>query len=189
MLECFASVCGRDARGPNMNQPIIITGFMGSGKTTVAEALARILNCRAVDLDQLITASERRTPKEIIDQDGESAFREIETRLLREVLEQDSARVIALGGGTWTPQGNRELIAEHNCFTAWLDAPFELCWQRITVADNERPLARSEEQARSLYEERRHVYQLAALHVKAGEGQSIDESVLAIARALRVTES
>jgi len=172
-----------------MNQPIIITGFMGSGKTTLAQALARTLNRHAIDLDQLITEREGRTPKEIIEQDGESAFREIETRLLREVLEHDSARVVALGGGAWTLQGNRDLIAQHDGFTVWLDVPFELCWQRITVAGSDRPLAQSEEQARSLYEERRHAYQLAALHFAVSEGQSVDESVLAIARALHTTES
>jgi shikimate kinase len=172
-----------------MNQPIIITGFMGSGKTTLAQALARTLNCHAIDLDQLITASEGRTPKDIIEQDSESAFREVETRLLRHVLEEGLGRVIALGGGAWILGRNRDLIAQHDALTVWLDAPFELCWRRITVAGSDRPLAQSEEQARSLYEERRHVYQLAALHLRAGEGQSIDESSLAIAKALHTTES
>jgi shikimate kinase len=170
-----------------MNQPIIITGFMGSGKTTVAQALARTLNCRAIDLDQLITERAGRTPKEIIDQDGESAFREIETRLLREVLEQDSARVIALGGGAWTLPGNRDLIAQHNGFTVWLDVPFELCWQRIADAGGYRPLARSEEKARSLYEERRPIYELAALRVTADADMSVNESAAAIAEALQHT--
>ena len=167
-----------------MNQPIIITGFMGSGKTTVAQALARTLNCRAIDLDQLITERAGQTPKEIIDQDGEPAFREIETRLLREVLEQDSARVIALGGGAWTLPGNRDLIAQHNGFTVWLDVAFEVCWQRITVAGGDRPLARSEEQARSLYEERRPVYELAALRLTVAAHKSVNESASAIAAAL-----
>jgi shikimate kinase len=170
-----------------MNQPIIITGFMGSGKTTVARALARTLNCRAIDLDQLITERAGRTPKEIIDQDGESAFREMETRLLREVLEQDSARVIALGGGAWTLPGNRDLIAQHDGFTVWLDVPFELCWQRITATGSDRPLARREEQARSLYEERRPIYELAALRVTADAHKSVNESASAIAEALQHT--
>jgi shikimate kinase len=170
--------------------PIIITGFMGSGKTTVAQALARSLDCRSIDLDQLITERAGRTPKEIIEQDGESGFREIETRLLREALEQGAARVIALGGGAWIIQTNRDLIAAHNGFAAWLDAPFELCWQRITAAGRKRPLARSEEQARKLYEERRPVYELATLRV-AVAGKGVDESALAIARRLageRITD-
>jgi shikimate kinase len=163
--------------------PIIITGFMGSGKTTVAQALARILDCPSIDLDQLITERAGRTPKEIIEQDGQSGFREIETRLLRQVLGQGSARVIALGGGAWTMQTNRDLIAEHNGFAIWLDAPFALCWQRITTAGQKRPLAGSEEQARKLYEERRPVYELATLRVTVA-GREVYESALAIARRL-----
>src|SRR5438445_12848466 len=110
-----------------MSQAIIITGFMGSGKTTVALALARTLNCRAIDLDQLITERAGRTPKEIIDQDGESTFREIETRLLLEVLEQDSARVIELGGGAWTLPGYRYIITYYECFTCLIDDHMDVC--------------------------------------------------------------
>jgi shikimate kinase len=163
--------------------PIIITGFMGSGKTSVAQALARLLDCPAIDLDQLITERQGRTPKEIIEQDGESGFREIETSLLREVLGQGAARVIALGGGAWTVQTNRDLIAAHNGFAAWLDAPFALCWQRITAAGRKRPLARNEEQARKLYEERRPVYGLATLRVTV-QGKEVEESARAIALRL-----
>ena len=179
----------KDTRGPGMNQPIIITGFMGSGKTTLAQALARTLNCQAIDLDQLITEREGRTPKEIIEQDGESAFREVETRLLRDVLEESLVRVIALGGGAWTLRGNRDLIAQHDGFTVWLDVPFELCWRRITVAGSDRPLAQNEEQARSLYEERRPIYGLAALRVTAQLDKGVDESLSAITDVLHRTKS
>src|SRR6266699_567371 len=116
--------------------PIVITGLMGSGKSTVAFALARRLNCRAIDLDQAIIETEARTPRQIIEEDGEPVFREIETCRLRETLELDLARVIALGGGAWTMPRNRALVAEHNGFTVWLDAPFDLCWQRIAAAEN-----------------------------------------------------
>lgn len=81
-----------------MTNQIIIIGFMGTGKTTVAFELARKLNCRAIDLDDLITQREKRSPKEIIQQDGEAAFRSIETQMLREAL-MASARVVAVGGG------------------------------------------------------------------------------------------
>jgi len=123
---------------------------MGSGKTTVAQALARALDCALLDLDRLITERLERTPKEIIEEDGEPAFREVETRFLREVLAAGSARVIALGGGAWTVETTRDLIVSHNGFTVWLDAPFEVCWQRIEAAGSERPLAVSPPRHREL---------------------------------------
>jgi shikimate kinase len=142
---------------------IIITGFMASGKTTVARALARDLRCESIDLDQFVSDQTRRTPKEIIERDGESAFREVETACLREALKKDGPLVIALGGGAWTIEPNRELIAARGGFTVWLDTPFELCWQRISASGSDRPLAPDREQAHNLYLQRRSLYQLASL--------------------------
>ncbi|HVF56525.1 MAG TPA: shikimate kinase [Pyrinomonadaceae bacterium] len=159
-------------------QRILITGFMAAGKTTVARSLARMLVCACVDLDDLVCRREGRRPHELIDEDGEDAFRDAETRALRSALERSDARaVIALGGGTWTLERNRALVARHKCFTVWLDAPFDLCWQRIASADSlpDRPLARDREQARKLYESRRALYQLADLRVVVTPERSADD--------------
>ncbi|HEV7842800.1 MAG TPA: shikimate kinase, partial [Pyrinomonadaceae bacterium] len=132
---------------------IVITGFMAAGKTSVAQALARRLDCRIIDLDYLITERERRSVPALISDEGIEQFREAERRALGVVLEMNRARVIALGGGAWTIEENRTLIAGHDCFTVWLDAPFELCWQRITGSEEVRPLAQDRESARRLYDE------------------------------------
>ena len=168
---------------------ILITGFMAAGKTTVAAALARSLDCEMLDLDQFIEARAGRGIQAIIDEEGEARFREIEAQALREALEKRAARVIALGGGTWISARNRALIAEHQGFTIWLDAPFELCWQRITGDDNRfRPLARDKEQAARLYEERRALYELAELRVQINEGADAPAVVIEIVNALRRRE-
>ena len=157
------------------NQRIIIIGFMGTGKTTVAYDLARKLNSAAIDLDELVAERERRGPKEIIEQDGEEAFRRIETQALREVLIDATARVIAVGGGAWTVAENRKLVAEYGALSVWLDAPFELCWTRIAAAPEPRPLARSREMALKLYAERRPVYESADVRVSVSENESAEE--------------
>jgi shikimate kinase len=157
------------------NQQIVIIGFMGTGKTTVAHELGHQLNYLAVDLDELITRRESRSPSEIIDQDGESEFRRIEAQLLSEVLEEGRACIIAVGGGAWTIAANRQLIVERGAFTVWLDADFELCWKRIESGSGARPLARSREMAERLYGRRRPVYELADLRVALAEGDSAAE--------------
>lgn len=157
------------------DQRIIIIGFMATGKTTVAHALARRLNCLAIDLDHMIAERERRGPKEIIDQDGEAAFRKVETETLREVLKDTNARVIAVGGGAWTLAENRELIAQHRGLTVWLDAPFELCWKRIEAGRELRPMAPSREIALKLYAQRRPVYESADVRVSVSEHESAEE--------------
>jgi shikimate kinase len=158
---------------------IVITGFMAAGKTAVAHALAAELQCAWLDLDEFIAARELRSVPALIDTDGEARFRELETAALRAAL-ATGARVLALGGGTWTVARNRALIAEHDCVTVWLDAPFELCWQRITASADVRPLARDAAAARACYDERRACYQLATHQVIVSTTQTADE----IAQAL-----
>jgi shikimate kinase len=168
-------------------RPVFITGFMGAGKTTVAKSLARILNCRMIDLDQFIVAREGRSIQQIIEEDGEARFRELESSALRDVMDDDDddvACVVALGGGAWTIEQNRLLIMERNGFTVWLDAPFGLCWQRIRSGGDVRPLARDRATARRVYNERRPVYALATLRVRATKERSAHGRALEIARSL-----
>jgi shikimate kinase len=163
------------------NQLIAITGFMAAGKTTIARALAAKLNCRFVDLDEVITSEQQRPIKEIIEIAGEDRFRDIETNTLREVLAQDEARVIALGGGGWLRPENRQILAGHDVFTVWLDTSFGLCWQRIEAGGGGRPLAGTRDQAHQLYLERRPVYELAQKRIVCDgkEAPQIVEEVVA----------
>ena len=164
-----------------MNRRIVIVGFMGSGKTSVAEALGRKLECDATDLDSFITEREGRSPAEIIQQSGEPAFRKIETESLRAVLDQQETRVIALGGGTWAIAANRALIAGHDGLSVWLDVPFELCWERIASNETVRPLAPDRTTAEKLYIDRKASYRLSERRLRV----SSEDSPNALAEKIR----
>jgi shikimate kinase len=164
--------------------PVVITGFMGAGKTTVAAALAERLGCGALDLDDFIAGRHKRTPQMIIDEDGEPRFRELETEALRRALRTEAC-VIALGGGAWTIERNRALVAEHDGLAVWLDAPFELCWRRIESCARARPLARDPGRARALYDARGADYGRAGVRVKVEDGMSARAIAEIIVRALR----
>jgi len=166
------------------NQQIIIIGFMGTGKTTVAYSVARLLNRRAIDLDNLITQRENRTPREIIEQEGEKTFRKIETQTLREVLLEATECVIAIGGGGWTIAENRKLIAKHGALAVWLDSSFDLCWKRIEAGREARPLARSRALAAALYVARRPVYELAAAKIPVYENENVEAVAQKVAQAV-----
>jgi shikimate kinase len=157
-----------------MNRRIVILGFMGCGKTTVAKELARQLDREFVDLDSFITERHTRSPAEIIEEEGEESFRELETLALRDVLQDKRAHVIALGGGTWIIPSNRTLIALHDCVTVWLDAPFELCWKRINAGQTNRPLAPDRDTARARYESRRGDYALAERPIAVDEFDAVE---------------
>ena len=164
---------------------IVITGFMGSGKTRIARALARRLSLDMVDLDERITAREGKSPAQLIDHDGEEAFRAIESDVLREVLEADTARVIALGGGAWIQEVNRSLIDQYSCLSVWLDVPFEVCWARIETSGEDRPLGKTKEQAQALYDRRKPVYQLAGIRVRVREEDDFESLLTYIENELR----
>lgn len=168
-----------------MSRPVVITGFMGAGKTTVGRALAHLLGETFIDLDDAVREFEGRGPRELIDEEGEDYFREAETRALRRVLERGEARVVATGGGAWTLARNRALTASHGCLSVWLDAPFDLCLRRIDTegARDSRPNARDTERAGRLYEERLAAYRLADLRVPVTPQSSVEELAAEIAAA------
>jgi shikimate kinase len=141
---------------------------MGSGKTKAARALGTLLNRSVIDLDNEITRLNGSTPAELITQLGEDAFRKIETEVLREVLDK-GAEIIALGGGAWTVEQNRTALTARKTLVIWLNLPFDSCWKRISDSKGARPLAPDREQAKTLYNQRLPLYQLAALHIEATE--------------------
>jgi shikimate kinase len=168
---------------------VVITGFMGAGKTTVGRSLARLLGVAFVDLDDAVAEAEGRPPRELIDAEGEDYFREAETRALRRVLEGGAARVIATGGGAWTLERNRALVASHGCLSVWLDAPYELCRRRIEEGGgaSDRPFARDPARARLLYDERLASYARADLRVGVARDSGADDLAATIAAALAVS--
>jgi shikimate kinase len=160
--------------------PIVITGFMGCGKSKVARELAMRRNVVMIDLDDWITSRSGRSPAQLITEDGEPAFREIESNALRVLLQEGEAGVIALGGGAWIEKANRDLIDEYGCTSIWLDTPFAICWERITASEEDRPLGRTREDAEARYERRKPIYSLAHLHIPVNAAQTLDDLISTI---------
>lgn len=156
---------------------VIITGFMGCGKTQVARELARHLNLEMVDLDESITNRVGRSPAQLIVEDGEGTFRWIESEALRGLLEAEGERVIALGGGAWIQARNRDMIRHHRGLSIWLDAPFEICWARIEASGDDRPLGKTREQAQALFNVRRPAYYLADVQIQVRASDNLADLV------------
>lgn len=160
-----------------LERPIVITGFMGCGKSKIARALARRLDVPVIDLDDVITARQGRTPAQLITEEGEPAFRAIESNTLRETLKTIPVGVIALGGGAWIEKTNRDLIDQRGCLSIWLDVPFEVCWGRIKASEEDRPLGRTRDQALKLYQRRKPIYQLAAIHAQRMADDKLEDFI------------
>jgi len=160
---------------------------MGCGKTAVAEMLAALLDRKVIDLDELITRQHARTPAEIIKEDGEAAFRSIETSALKDLLQSGYDGVVSIGGGGWIELANRRLLRESGAMTVWLDAPFEVCWQRIQTASEVRPMAPTKDKAKSLFEQRQPVYRMAPIRVATGSDDSLESLVARVKAAIEST--
>ena len=145
-------------------QNLFLVGFMASGKTTVGRALAEMLSVPFIDLDEEIERAAGCTIAEMIQHQGEAAFRQMETECLRQAATQKAA-VISLGGGAFLQAVNRELILQAGV-SVWLDAPFALCWERIQRDAVVRPLAPTEADARARYEQRILIYGVAQVRIK-----------------------
>ncbi len=155
---------------------VFLVGFMGAGKTSVGRALGQRLNWIFEDLDDRIQSREGRTVAEIFQDSGETEFRRAEHAALEHVLQElrgGGARIVALGGGAFVQKENAALLKAFSAPTVFLDAPIEELWQRCCTQASEtgaeRPLLRSVEQFRKLYETRRNSYRKAALRVQTGK--------------------
>ena len=142
---------------------IVLTGFMGVGKSTVARHLAYLLGAKRVDLDQFIERSVKQKIPEIFSERGEKVFRDLETKYLKEILRSD-VKIIALGGGAWTFPRNREVIEDSGAISVWLESTFDHCWRNIRFSKCERPLVKDKEAAKKLFDERAKLYCLADWH-------------------------
>ena len=136
---------------------------MGSGKTLVGAVIAERAEARFRDLDSMVEQEAAMTIPEIFANQGEPAFRALETRVLPRALQPGT--VVALGGGSLIDDGSWRLV-ESLAFTVYLEVPFETMWRRIQARPG-RPLAsgRSREEVLALFDQRRPRYEQAAHRV------------------------
>ena len=143
---------------------IYLVGFMASGKTTVARALAAKLGWRWEDVDELIEKRERLTVAEIFARHGEPYFRQAERDILK-LVQPIRHLVVATGGGTFADADNRGAINVDGT-SVWLDLPLDDLVPRIPV-DGRRPLAADRARLEQLYAARLDAYRLAHIRVSA----------------------
>ena len=108
---------------------LFLIGYRGSGKTTVARALADRLGWDFLDADAVLEERAGRTIRDIFVTDGETGFRDLESAVLADLAKRTNT-VIATGGGIVLREANRQLLTA-NGFVAWLTADAATLWSRI----------------------------------------------------------
>lgn len=120
---------------------VFLMGFMGAGKTTLGKALAKDLGVSFIDLDQYIERRYMKSVSQIFAIRGEQGFREIESRMLREVGEFDDV-IVSCGGSTPLIGDNMEFMLQHGQ-TVYLKCDNDTLLRRLKVARSQRPLIAS----------------------------------------------
>ena len=119
---------------------IFLIGYMGAGKTTVGRELAKELGLDFIDIDHYIQARYQKTIADIFEEIGESGFRDLENKILREVGDIENV-VISCGGGTPCFHNNMDYMNSIGK-TVYLKASPKLLTQRLNTCKDKRPLIR-----------------------------------------------
>ena len=149
---------------------IVLTGFMGAGKSTVGRLLAERVGWNFVDLDHHLEQRAGATIPEIFDLHGEEHFRRLESSALASALRLPNT-VIALGGGAPESLTNRLLLEQTpGTLTVFLDAPFAVLFDRCMLQEIARPVLADPASAQARFTQRHPLYRrLARITVSTGQ--------------------
>ncbi|GAX35750.1 shikimate kinase [Nodularia sp. NIES-3585] len=162
---------------------LYLIGMMGAGKTTVGQLLAKHLGYRFLDTDSVITQSAGKSINQLFAEEGEAAFRQLESDVLAQVCAYTQLTV-ATGGGIVLRRENWSYL--HHGLIVWLDVPVELLFTRL-AEDTTRPLLQDADpkgKLRSLLEQRTPLYSQADLKITVKAEETPEEIANRIIEAI-----
>ncbi len=161
---------------------IILLGYMGCGKSTIAEKLSGLIQIPFVDLDKSIEAKAGMSINKIFESFGEVYFRKLEHDVLVELLASSDNQIIGLGGGTPCYANNHELLKGEGITSIYLKASVETLFNRLSHNKSKRPIVANKTEAelqefiaKHLFD--RSYYYNQAEYKVAVDAKSIDETV------------
>ncbi|MDE6530446.1 MAG: shikimate kinase [Lachnospiraceae bacterium] len=169
-----------------MNHNIILIGYMGSGKSTVAKELHIKTGMKVIDTDALLVKEQGRSINEIFQTDGEESFRKLETELLRRLSENTSSYILSTGGGMPVREENRAILKSLGT-VFFLQADTDTIFARVKE-DTQRPLLQGTDQRTridKMLKERTPMYELAADHMIKTDDKTVEDVVGEILRLAR----
>jgi shikimate kinase len=128
---------------------IVLTGFMGTGKTEVGKELSRLLDMKLIDVDTEIEKSRKLTINDIFKKFGEPRFREIETEMIKNLSEKKNI-IISTGGGAVLKQENTDVLRKNGVIVCLTASPETIL--RRTSRNSDRPLLQVEDPLKKIKE-------------------------------------
>ncbi|WP_306354204.1 shikimate kinase [Flavobacterium sp. '19STA2R22 D10 B1'] len=168
---------------------IVLLGYMGSGKSTIAQLLSKSVSIDSLDLDQIIEKKEEKSIKDIFKERGEIYFRKIESQVFNNLMGSEEEMILSIGGGTPCYANNHELLKKDGVVSIYLKASVEELYARLLLEKENRPLIATKDAeelkeyiAKHLFD--RSYYYNQAKHKISVDGKSPDEIVAEIIKVL-----
>ena len=174
-------------RGKKLKNNIVMIGFMGCGKTTVGKQLAAELAYQFLDTDLYIEEKEQMSINDIFSTKGEPYFRTLETKSLKELVEQTTCTIVSSGGGLPLKEENAKLLQKLG-FVVYLRVKKETVLKRLE-GDTTRPLLACDNPAQKveeLLQFRDPIYEVGAHLVVDVDNKTVDEIVEEIVRNYKI---
>ena len=119
---------------------IILLGYMGSGKSTIAKLLANLTSISYLDLDEIIEKQENSSVKKLFSDKGEIYFRKLEHQILAALIQNQDSFILSLGGGTPCYSNNHEFLKADHVISIYLYASVDTLYERLLFNSEQRPL-------------------------------------------------
>jgi shikimate kinase len=161
---------------------IVLLGYMGCGKSTIANRLSKTTNIPFVDLDKIIEEKSNLSINQIFEQYGEIHFRKLEHDVFVELLNSPENLIIGLGGGTPCYANNHELLKGDNVLSIYLKASIETLFDRLVTNKSKRPLIADKSEAEMKEFIAKHLFDRSfyynhAQHKVVVDGKTVEETV------------
>jgi len=161
---------------------IVLLGYMGCGKSTIANRLSKTTNIPFVDLDRIIEEKSNLSINQIFEQHGEIHFRKLEHDVFVELLNTPEKLIIGLGGGTPCYANNHELLKGDNVLSIYLKASIETLFDRLVTNKSKRPLIADKSEAEMKEFIAKHLFDRSfyynhAQHKVVVDGKTVEETV------------
>jgi len=164
---------------------IILLGYMGCGKSTLAKLLSISTAIPPLDLDEIIELQENSSVKKLFSEKGEIYFRKLEHQILTQLIHNQDSFILSLGGGTPCYANNHEFLKAADVISIYLNASVETLYERLLLSNSERPLIADKNPqemkefiAKNLFD--RSYYYNQAQHKINVDGKSTDEIIAEI---------
>lgn len=157
------------------NYNIVLIGFMGTGKSTIARELAKTHQMNIVEMDEEIVRRRGKSIADIFKEEGEEYFRDLETALLKELQTKEN-QVISCGGGAVLREENVRVMKKNGCVVLLTALP-QTIYERVKN-NTDRPILQGNmnvEYIASLMEKRREKYEKTADIVIATDGKNVSQ--------------